>query len=275
MSGGSLRPASRGRTDRRRGPGRRAFASAAAALGALAAAASTAQHSTAFDVESGERAYASACANCHGPDGDLIAGIDFGRGLYRRASSDDEIVGIILNGIPNTPMPPNPGMSEAQALAIVAYLRAMARSSASAELDGDAARGRALVEGKGECLTCHRIGRRGSRAGPSLTRIGTARRAEELKRSLLDPAAEVLPENRSYRVVTREGEAITGRLMNHDTFTVQIITSDEKLRSFRKANLAEHAFAETAMPSYRDTLTAQEIADIVSYLVTLRGEERQ
>ena len=48
-----------------------------AGLGAQGAAA---QHATAFDVEDGRRVYQASCANCHGPDGNLIASIDFGRG---------------------------------------------------------------------------------------------------------------------------------------------------------------------------------------------------
>ena len=54
----------------------------------------------------------------------LAFGIDFGRGVFRRPLSDDEIVRIITNGIPNTPMPPTPNMSAEQATQIVAYLRA-------------------------------------------------------------------------------------------------------------------------------------------------------
>ena len=38
------------------------------------------------------------------------------------------------------------------------------------------------------------------------------------------------------------------------------------------ADLRGHGFAETPMPSARDKLSMQEIADVVSYLLTLRGE---
>ena len=54
----------------------------------LAALPAAAQHATAFDVEDGRRVYQASCANCHGPDGNLIAGIDFGRGVYRRAFTE-------------------------------------------------------------------------------------------------------------------------------------------------------------------------------------------
>jgi mono/diheme cytochrome c family protein len=89
--------------------------------------------------------------------------------------------------------------------------------------------------------------------------------------SLLDPQAEVQAANRFYRVVTNGGEEVAGRLLNHDTYTVQLLDSDERLRSFRKANLREHGFANTPMPSYRDKLSEQEIADLVSYLAARGG----
>jgi putative heme-binding domain-containing protein len=230
----------------------------------------SAQHATAFDVEDGGRAFRNSCATCHGPDGDQVAGIDLGRGQFRRPYTDEELVGIIRKGIPNTPMPPT-NMSDIQAVKIVAYLRSTAESRRSVSVAGDPGRGQLLFEGKGECATCHRVNGAGSRLGPDLSRVGQMRRSVELEQSLLDPAAEVLAANRFYRVVTRDGATVTGRLLNHDTFTVQLLDSGERLRSFVKTDVREHGFVETPMPSYRARLSAQEVADVVSYLVSLKG----
>lgn len=229
-----------------------------------------AQHETAADLLDGERAFRNSCANCHGPDGDLIPGIDLGRGQFRRPLSDDDLARIIRSGIPNTPMPASP-MSEEQAGKIVAYLRSVAAAKRPGAVTGDAGRGKALFEGKGGCTSCHRVGGSGSRVGPDLTRIGQVRGAIELERSLVDPAADVDPTNRSYRVVLRDGTTVTGRLLNRDTFTVQLLDSHEQLRSFVNSELRERGFIQTPMPSARGTLTPQEIADVVSYLSSLRG----
>ena len=230
----------------------------------------SAQHATAFDVEDGGRAFRNTCANCHGPDGDQIAGIDLGRGQFRRPYTDQELVVIIRKGIPNTPMPAT-NMSDVQADKIVAYLRSVAESRRTVPVAGDAARGQSIFAGKGACATCHRVNGVGSRLGPDLSRVGQLRRSVELEQSLVDPAAEVLAANRFYRVETRDGTVETGRLLNHDTFTVQILDSKEQLRSFVKAEVREHGFVGTPMPSYRATLNSQEMADIVSYLVSLKG----
>jgi putative heme-binding domain-containing protein len=232
-----------------------------------------AQHETAFDVEEGGRAFRNSCANCHGPDGNEIAGIDLGRGQFRRPMTDADLMAIIRKGIPNTPMPAT-NMTEEQAARIVAYLRSVAASKRTAAVAGDVVRGKALYEGKGNCASCHRVSGVGSRLGPDLSKIGQLRRAVDLEQSLVEPGADVAPANRFYRVVTKSGTTVTGRLLNHDTFTVQIMDAKEELRTFRKDDLKEYAFAPTPMPSYKSTFSQQELADVISYLVSLKGTTR-
>jgi putative heme-binding domain-containing protein len=227
-----------------------------------------AQHETAADLLDGERAFRNSCANCHGPDGDVIAGIDLGRGRFRRPMTDEDLARIIRSGIPNTPMPASP-MTVEQAQQIVAYLRSLARSRAGSVVSGDAARGSAAFQQA--CTTCHRVGDAGSRVGPDLTGVGGRRNAAELERALLDPGADVAPANRTYRVVLKDGTAVTGRLLGHDTFTVQLLDTREQLRSFNKSEVRELGFVPSPMPSFRGKLNPQEIADVISYLSSLRG----
>jgi putative heme-binding domain-containing protein len=135
---------------------------------------------------------------------------------------------------------------------------------------GDAANGKAIFEGKGQCANCHRIHGNGSRYGPDLSEIG-ARRPDQLQASILDPDAEILPANRTYRVVERNGAVTVGRLLNLDTFTVQLMDEKERLLSFEKSNLREYGFVEKSpMPSYKVKLTEQEVADLVNYLYSLK-----
>ena len=233
------------------------------------------------EIENGGRVYQANCAGCHGADGDGVAGTNFGAGRIRRASSDDELVRIIVGGIPGTPMPPS-NFSEGQAATIVAYLRSMSTSATgpstgarNAPAAGDAGRGRSVFDGKGQCLTCHSVNGSGSRVGPNLTDIGAVRRSSELERSLLEPDVEIRAENRSVRAVTRDGATITGRLLNQDSFTLQLLdAANERLVSVSKSNLREYAIlGNSPMPSYRDTLSAQELADVVGYLASLKGRQ--
>ena len=70
-------------------------------------------------------------------------------------------------------------------------------------------------------------------------------------------------------------DAVTGRLLSHDTFTVQLLDTKEQLRSFMKSDLRDFGFAPSPMPSFKARLNAQEIADVVSYLVTLKDRTAQ
>ena len=228
-----------------------------------------AQHDTAADLLDGGRAYSERCATCHGPNGDLVPNIDFSRGQFRRPVADADLVRIIRQGIPNTPMPAT-NMTEVQAEQIVAYLRSLAAGKSAVVLTGNAGRGRDVFSAKGNCTSCHSVSGVGARKAPDLENVGAVRRAPDLERALLDPQADVQPNHRYYRVVLQDGTTVTGRLLGYDTFNIRMLDAREELRSFAKSDLKSHGFAESPMPSYRNTLTPQEIADLVSYLSTLR-----
>jgi putative heme-binding domain-containing protein len=224
------------------------------------------------DIEDGGRLYEANCSRCHGAEGNLVAGVDFARGKFLRASTDQDLVRVIRTGIPAAGMPPG-NYSDFRAETIVAYLRSMGRAGVNNTALGDPVRGRSLFEGKGGCLNCHRVNGHGSRLGPDLSDIGSLRRvAGQLKRSILEPDAEILPPNRFVRLITKDGATMEGRLLNQDTFSVQLIDSKEQLVSILRSNLREFTFAEKSpMPSYRDKLSSQEIDDILGYLVSLKG----
>lgn len=156
--------------------------------------------------------------------------------------------------------------------AALAATTAFAQSSTAVLPAGNESSGAAIFLGKGACESCHRVRGKGSRLGPDLTDVGSFRQPEQLATSLLNPNAEILPENRFYRVVTRDGTVVTGRLLNLDVFQILMLDPKEQLRSFQKSELREHGFVEgSKMPSYRTTLSDQELADVIAYLATLKG----
>lgn len=231
------------------------------------------QHTyTQTDAQIGARLYIANCIYCHGPDGDQVPGIDLGHGKFKHASSDDDLVQIIRHGIPGTGMPAQDKMPEPQVWTIVAYLRSLAAApSGDLPPGGDASRGEAIFKGKGQCLNCHRVQDEGSRMGPDLSDIGSLRRVVEMEKKLADPNAAILPQNRFFRAVLRNGTTVTGRILNQDTFTVEMIDARERLLSFQKTDLREFVPADSPMPSYQGKLSSQEMADLIAYLVSLKG----
>ena len=238
----------------------------------LAAGSLQAQHSyTATDVEDGARVYQANCSVCHGPEGDLVPGVNFSHGQFLSVKTDEDLQRVMLNGIPGTPMPAATFPSF-MAFPTMAYVRSMSEPGQRSLPDGDASRGKLVFEGKGDCLNCHRVGAHGSRLGPDLSDIGGLRRAVQLERALLDAARPPSPEYRSVRVVAKDGKEYKGRLLNIDTFTVQLLDSGERLRSFSKTDLRTYSVvADSGMPSYKDKLSKQELADVVSYMASLKG----
>jgi putative heme-binding domain-containing protein len=240
------------------------------------------QHSyTPAEIDDGRRIYQSSCGTCHGALGDAIPGIDLGRGIVRRGSSDEELTSTIRAGVAGTNMPPF-NFSDAQATAIIAYLRNMTippTDRNAAILDslppGDITRGKAILEGKGQCLTCHWVNGAGSLSGPDLSAISAPRGGRtpaELHRSLVEPNAEVRPENRTVRVVPQRGDPVTGKLLNQDTHSVQLLHSSRGLTSIAKSDLREVSLIPSPMPSFKERLAPQELSDVLAYLISLKGQ---
>lgn len=141
----------------------------------------------------------------------------------------------------------------------------------------DIARGQAVFEGKGSCLSCHRVADQGSYMGPDLSAIGSTRSIRELNNAVVSPNATVSPQNRLYRVVVNtNGKTITGRLLNQDVYLVQMLTTDAHLVTLNKLALRSFDFIDTPpMPSYSNKLSTAEQTDLVAYLASLRGVVKQ
>ena len=162
----------------------------------------SAQHSyTRSELENGARLYLGSCATCHGARGDMVRGVALMSGRFQRASTDEELVKIIISGIAGTAMPPN-NYTDLEAGMIVAYLRGTAAGDSVTVTAGDSTRGKALFEGKGKCGVCHSAT---SRTAPPLSDIGMLRRPLELEQSILDPSAVLNANYRFARVVTKTG----------------------------------------------------------------------
>ena len=228
---------------------------------------------TAADVATGARLYNAMCVGCHGAGGAGVGSVDLRRGPLPRGATDAALGAIITSGIPQSGMP-GFRLDPADLRGVVAFIRAglEVKGPAAASARGDARRGQIIFEGAGNCLSCHRVKDQGQYAGPDLTDIGQERTPEALERSLLDPSGSMRPINRPVRAVTRDNRTITGRRVNEDTYTVQIVTDQGRLVSLTKAELRDWSVGTTsAMPSYKDRLRPGELADLVAYLASLQG----
>jgi putative heme-binding domain-containing protein len=223
------------------------------------------------DIQHGFQLYMARCTVCHGVEGDEIRGVALRSGRFRRAATDRQLMTLITTGISDAGMPPS-GLNEPEQVSIVAYLRNMSTFDAGAVPPGDVNRGRLVFESRGACTKCHRLDGRTVGLAPDLGGIGAIRTPSALQRSLLDPSAAMHPINRPIRAVTRDGKVINGRRLNEDSYTVQLMDEQGHLLSLDKADLREYTISKASpKPSYKDKLSNQEIADLVAYLVSLKG----
>ena len=224
------------------------------------------------DVEAGFILYNANCITCHGAGGDSIPGVNLRTNQFRRVATDADLNRVIQTGVPGTAMPPGK-YTTADIAGLVAYIRSM-REFDTVPSRGDAIRGQTIFEEKGNCTSCHRVNGKGSRVAPDLSDVGAIRAPDALQKSLLNPTASMLPMNRSVRAVTRDGKTITGRRLNEDTYTVQLIDTNERLVSLSKPDLREYTVLKTStMPSYKEKLSAAELDDVIAYLRTLKGSK--
>lgn len=223
------------------------------------------------DIAYGARLYDAQCTTCHGASGDGVGGVDLRSGKFRNAVTDQDLTRVITTGVPGTGMLAFK-FDASEIAGIVAYLRNMNAFDPGSVKAGDAGRGRSTFEGKGGCARCHRVGAAGSRVAPDLSDIGAVRSAASLQRSLIDPSSQMMPINRPVRAVTRDGTVINGRRLNEDTYTVQLLDDHETLVSLTKADLRDYTILTASpMPSYAARLSESELADVVAYLLSLKG----
>src|SRR5260221_1993896 len=252
----------------------------AAGMLAMTAALAVAQHPSMLgppedyariDIEHGAAVYAEHCDRCHGANGNGVNGVDLRSGKFSNATTDQQLRTVITNGFPTLGMP-SFVFDAADFTGLIAYLRNMNSTDRGSLKPGDPAHGKAVVQTKGACLSCHRINDQGSRKAPDLSSIGATRSAGSLERSLIDPSSQMWPINRPTRAVTKDGKVINGRRLNEDTYTVQMTDEEGRLISLNKADLRELiGSTKSTMPSYKQELSPEELGDVVTYLLSLKG----
>ncbi len=225
------------------------------------------------DLKRGEQLFMGQCAGCHGPRGEGGKGAVLAQPKLRRAEDDESLFRVIRDGIRGTEMPAGSALTTRETWQAAAYVRSLGQL-APETVSGDAARGREIFRGKGNCGRCHIVNGEGGSLGPELTEIGVRRSAGHLRAAVLDPES-ALPEGfLQVTLITKDGRRITGVRLNEDTFTIQLRDLNGRIFSFVKADLKElrKDNGKSPMPRFRSMLSAAEADDLVAYLVTLRGK---
>jgi putative heme-binding domain-containing protein len=222
-------------------------------------------------ILAGARLYGQNCQFCHGSNGDGIGGVNLARQTFKRAVSDDDVRRTIHDGAMAGGMPAFPQITDDEQYALVAYIRSGFDKSGTPLRLGDRLRGKDVYQAQG-CGNCHYPRGDGPFNAPSLISIGNQRIPANMKLVILDPAKSLFPINRQVKIVTRGGQTYTGRRLNEDSTSVQLIDQDHELVTIMKSNikLFEKSSA-SAMPAYAGKIDDNGLADLLAYLVSLKG----
>ena len=211
--------------------------------------------------------YRVRCGDCHGLDARGYRGPDLTAVLG--GTTDERLFQTIRKGVPGTEMQPSTAPDD-DVLMIIAYLRDMNTPAAAEAPTGNVENGTRLFAS--QCATCHRVGDRGGRLGPDLSRIGVARSRAALVREIRTPSEWIPPTYETVTLVTKDGQKIRAVKKNEDVFSIQIMDTRERIQGYPRSSLQDVIYEKTSlMPAYgSDRLSDGDLNDLVAYLSTLR-----
>ena len=223
----------------------------------------------------GEQLYMGSCSGCHGKTGEGSQGPSLLSGRASRLG-DRALFDVIRNGLPGTSMPDFP-LADEKVWQIAAFVRSLTAPAVSAQLGGDAARGRAYFFGEGKCSGCHMIGGVGGYPGPDLSNVGAERTAHQLRESVMKPSARIADGYRAVSAVLRGGRTVRGVAKNFNNYSVQIVDGSGRLHLLQRSELTGVELQEgSMMPAVTN---GDLVGDLVAFLArqTIRpyeGESR-
>ncbi len=138
---------------------------------------------------------------------------------------------------------------------------------------GDAAQGENVFFGtRAACAACHRIGGRGEKIGPDLSKIGEVRNHRDLLEAILFPSASLARGYESLHVVTKLGQVQSGLLSRETSAAVYLRTAERVEIRVERSDIDELSPSQTSiMPQGMDkVLSPRELGDLVGYLQSLK-----
>jgi putative heme-binding domain-containing protein len=139
-------------------------------------------------------------------------------------------------------------------------------------LKGDAARGRAIFASPTlQCSKCHRVGEGKETVGPELTKIGTKYKAAQILESILEPSKLIDPKFAAVILQTKSGDVLSGIVASKSETELVLRDAEKETKLALTAVERMVPQQKSLMPeSLLQHLTAQEAADLVAYLESLK-----
>jgi putative heme-binding domain-containing protein len=136
-------------------------------------------------------------------------------------------------------------------------------------------RGRALFAAT-NCFACHRYDNEGGAVGPDLTQLAGRFSAREILESVVEPSKVISDQYQAVTIVTEDGKAVTGRIVNLSNNNLMVSTNmlDPGSLTTVDARLVDSITPSkvSMMPEgLLNVLNEDEVRDLIAYLLS-RGD---
>lgn len=123
------------------------------------------------------------------------------------------------------------------------------------------------------CITCHKVSGEGTDFGPDLTEIGNKLSREAMYEAILFPSAAISHGFHGLAIETKDGGAFSGYATGETDEELTLRLSGGVQQAIKKSNIKSRAEMEVSLmpPGLVGSLTAQQLADLVAYLESLKG----
>jgi cytochrome c oxidase cbb3-type subunit 3 len=233
-------------------------------------------------IAAGADMYRGYCSGCHGGRGRGGKCPDITDEIWVHGGSDAEVFRVVGKGVPGTEMRNfDVGLQPEEIWKIIAYVRTLAVAGGESAWKkyegGDSARGKTLFhdpKGMAQCWRCHMVYGEGGRLGPDLSRIAAKRTPDYIWESIVDPGADRVEKYEQIRVVMDNGREYEGYAKNEDNFSLQLITTEEKIVSLDKMEIATVTTnkGSAMLGNYTELLSERDLHDLMAYMRTLSGK---
>ena len=124
---------------------------------------------------------------------------------------------------------------------------------------------------KTSCNLCHQVKGEGIDLGPKLNEIGTKLPAEGLYKAIINPSSAISFGYETSLVTLKNGTKLTGIISSRTKDAIEIKYPGGAIQKLLISDIKTiKELPESIMPKFYESLSNQEIADIVSYLTTLK-----
>lgn len=137
-------------------------------------------------------------------------------------------------------------------------------------LTGDAARGKAVFSRT--CISCHQAGGQGFDFGPGLSEIGSKLTKESLFDAIVNPSAGINFGYETSQLDMKDGSNLMGIISSRTETDIEVKYPGGSVQKIKTADVKTiNKLAASMMPEgLNETMTKQELADLVQYLSSLK-----